>query len=97
MYNPTKITKYGVLVRMVCEALSGYVCNMDIHAAEWKKLEDIVLPLLDRNLGQNHHIYLDNFSDSMKLAETLLDRMVRVCGTMRANRGIPRDLDQEAS
>ena len=31
----------------------------------------------------------------MKLAETLLDRNVRVCGTMTANRGIPQDLEGE--
>jgi len=32
----------------------------------------------------------------MRLAQTLLDRNVRVCGTMRANRGgIPRDLEEE--
>jgi len=30
-YNPGKITKYGVLVRMVCEAVSGYICNMEIY------------------------------------------------------------------
>jgi hypothetical protein len=59
---------------MVWEALSGYVCNMDIYAAEWKKLEDTVLSLLGRNLGHNHHIYLDNFYDSVKVAKTLLDR-----------------------
>jgi len=27
-YNPEKITKYGELVRMVCEAVLGYICNM---------------------------------------------------------------------
>jgi hypothetical protein len=43
----------------------------------------------------NHHLYQDNFYNSVKLAETLLDRNVRVCGTMRANRGIPRDLEGE--
>jgi hypothetical protein len=85
-YNPGKITKYGVLVRMVCEAVSGYVCNMDRYAGEGKKLENTVLSLLGRNLGQSHHIYLDNFYDSVKLAETLLDRKVRVCDTIRANR-----------
>jgi hypothetical protein len=36
--------------------------------------EDTVLSLLDRNLGQNHHMYLDNFYDSVNVAETLLDR-----------------------
>jgi hypothetical protein len=40
MYYPRKITKYRVLVRMVCEALSGYICKMAIYAAEGQKLED---------------------------------------------------------
>jgi hypothetical protein len=68
-----------------------------IYAAEGKNLEDTVLSLLDRNLGQNHHICLDNFCGSVKVAETLLARKVRICGTVRANRGIPPDLEWEAS
>jgi hypothetical protein len=48
---------------------------------------------LDRNLGQNCHIYPGKFYSSVWLAQTLLDRYVRVCGTMRSNRGIPRDLE----
>jgi hypothetical protein len=31
----------------------------------------------------------------MKLAETLLDKNTNICGTMRANRGITRDLEKE--
>jgi hypothetical protein len=27
-YNPGKVTKYVVLVRMMCEVVSGYICNM---------------------------------------------------------------------
>jgi hypothetical protein len=42
-YNPNEKTKYGLLVRMVCDAVSGYVCNMGIYAAEGKKLQDTVL------------------------------------------------------
>jgi len=84
-YNPGKITKYGVLERMECEALSGYICNMEIYSAEGKKLEDTVLSLLDINLGQNHHVYQDNYYNSVRLAQTLLDRNMRVFGTMRAN------------
>jgi hypothetical protein len=68
---------------------------MDIYAAEGKKLQDKVLSLLDRNLGHNHHLYQDHFYNSVKLAETLLDRNVRVCGTMRNNRGIPHELEGE--
>ena len=54
-----------------------------------------VLSLLDRNLDQNHHIYQDNFYNSVRWADTLLDRKVRVWGTMRVNRGIPRDLEED--
>jgi len=77
-YNIGKIAKYGVLVRMVCEAVSGYICNMLIYSAEGKKLEDMVLSLLDRNLGQNHYVYQDNYYNSVRLAQTLLDRKTRV-------------------
>jgi hypothetical protein len=84
MYNPGKITKYGALVRMVCEVVSGYVCDLEIYSAEGKELEDRVLPLLDRNVGQNRHVYQDNFYNCVRSAQTLLDRNVRVCGTMRA-------------
>ena len=72
-YNPGKITKYGVLARMVCEAVSGYICNMEIYSAEGKKLEDTVLSLLGGNLGLNHHIYQDNYYNSVRLAQTLLE------------------------
>jgi hypothetical protein len=58
-YNPGKITKYGVLVRMVCEAVTGYICNMEIYSAEAKRLEDTALSFLERNLSQNHHICQD--------------------------------------
>jgi len=50
---------------------------------------------LDRNLSQNHHIYQDNFYKSERLAQTSLDRNMRVCGTMGVNRSIPRDLGGE--
>ena len=81
---------------MVCEAATGYICNMEIYAAEGKRLEDKVSSLLERDLGQDHHIYQDNFYNSVRLAETLLDRKLRVCGNMRAKRGIPLDLEREA-
>jgi len=44
--NPQKITKYGVTVWTVCEAVSGFICKMKIYADNGQKLEDTVL---DRN------------------------------------------------
>jgi len=34
---------------MVCEVVSGYICNKEIYSAVGKKLEDTLLSLLDRN------------------------------------------------
>ena len=39
MSNPGTI-KYGVLVWMVCEVVSGYVCKKKIHTGEGQNLED---------------------------------------------------------
>ena len=66
------------------EAISGYICNMEIYSAEGKKLEDTVLSLLDRNSGQNHQAIKTVFI-TVRLDQTSLDRNVRVCGSMRAN------------
>jgi hypothetical protein len=44
---------------MVCEAVSGYTCNTKIYTAKGKKLEAIIVSLLDRNLSQDHHIHQD--------------------------------------
>jgi len=55
---------------MVCEAVLGYICNMEVYSAEGKKLEDTVLSLLDRNLGLNRHIYQGDVYNSVRLAQT---------------------------
>lgn len=94
-YNPAKITKYGILVRMLCEAKSGYICNMNIYTAEGKKLDETIMSVLENNLNVNHHVYQDNFYNSVKLGENLLQHKTRICGTMRANRGIPAQLENE--
>jgi hypothetical protein len=82
-------------VKKVCEAVSGYICNMEIYSAEGKMLEDTVLSLLDRYLGQNHHIYQDNFLYLCEISSNIINRNVRVCSTMTVNRGIPHDLEGE--
>jgi hypothetical protein len=57
------------------------------YTAEGQKFEDPVLSLLGRNPGQNHHINQENFYNSVRLAETLLERKGRFLGTMQATRG----------
>jgi hypothetical protein len=78
---------YGMLVRMEYEALSGYTCNVELYAREWKKFKNTLLSILDKHLDQNHHIY--------ELVKTLSDKKIRVCGIMRVNRGILHDLQRK--
>jgi hypothetical protein len=51
-YNPGKIIKYGLLVRVVSESTSGYIGNLEIYAGEGKKLQETILSLLEPYLDQ---------------------------------------------
>jgi hypothetical protein len=96
IYNPGKITKYGILIGMLCETTTWYISNMEIYAVQGKKLNDMVMSVLENNLGVQHHVYQDSFYNSVNLVGNLLKHKIRVCGTMRPNRGIPKDLEKEA-
>jgi len=78
---------------MLCEAVSGYICNMEIYSAEEEVGGHSVITFRQKLRPKSSH--QDNFYNSVRLAQTLLDRNVRVCGPMRANRGIPCDLEGE--
>jgi len=60
-YNPGKLIKYGLLVRMVTESTSGYILNLEIYAGEGKKLQETIFTLLEPYLDQNYHVYQDNY------------------------------------
>jgi hypothetical protein len=79
---------------MLCEAKTGCISNMEIYTAQGKKLIDTVVSVLENNVVAHHHVYQDNFYNSVNLAENLLKHNIRVCGTMRPNRGIPKDLEE---
>jgi hypothetical protein len=74
MYNPGKITKYGVLVRMVYEAVSGYICEMKIYTTEGRNLEVIFRQKLR---PESSHLS-SHFCNSVRLAETLLEGRARL-------------------
>ena len=94
-YNPGKLTKYGLLVHVVTESTSGYIGNLEIYSGEGKKLQETILSVLEPYLDQNYHVYQDNYYNSVATAEHLFSRKVRVCGTIRVNRGLPPDLKEE--
>jgi len=95
-YNPRKLIKYGLLVLMVTESTSGYILNLEIYAGEGKKLQEIIFTLLEPYLDQNYHVYQDNYYNHVTIAETLLSGQVRVCGTIRVNRGLPPEMKNES-
>ena len=81
-------------MRIVSEATTGYICNMEIYAAEGKKLDSTIFSVLQPNLDLWHHVYQDNYYNSVAIVEHLLQRKTRVCGTVRSNRGLPKSFVQ---
>jgi hypothetical protein len=55
-YNPGKIIKYGELVRMVCEAVSSYIRNIELYSAEGKKLDDSVITFRPKLRPKSLHL-----------------------------------------
>ena len=81
---------------MVTESTSGYILNLDIYAGERKKLQETIFTLLEPYLDQNYHVYQDNYYNHVTIVETLLSRQVRLCGTIRVNRGLPSEMKNES-
>lgn len=77
---------------MLCEAKSGYICNLELYCAVDKKLDQTIMSLLDKNIGLGCHVYMDNCYNSICAAELLLKNGIRVSGTIRANRGVPKSM-----
>jgi hypothetical protein len=96
IYNPSKITKYGILVQLVCESMSGYIHNMQIYDGKCGPLTETVSLLPEPYEGNSYHLYQDNYYNSVRLAEELFQKSIRVCGTIRVNRGLPTDMIEEA-
>jgi hypothetical protein len=74
---------------MVCEVVSGYICNMEMYSAEGKKLEDNFITFRQKLRPKSSH------EDKFYKCEisTNITRQICVCGTMRANRGTQSDLE----
>lgn len=89
VYNPSKIMKYGIFIRMLCDSSTGYIANFKLYSGAEQKLENMIMELLEHHLDKWHHLYMDNFHNSVGLARKLLLNKIRICGTIRSNRGLP--------
>lgn len=91
-YNPSKITKYGILIRMLCDSATGYISCFKLYCGVGQSLNTTIMELLRRSFGKWHHLYMDNLYNSVALAKELLLKQIRVCGTIRRDRGLPDSL-----
>lgn len=100
VYIKNKKSKYGIKFYELCSK-DGFVLNIEIYkgksnrddARGGSKLNSLVLRLLEPFLDKGHHIYLDNFYNSVGLSKMLLRRKTHTTGTLRSNRkGNPKEV-----
>ena len=89
VYNPQKPSKYGVKLYMICEAKTGYVLDFITYEGVSRSLRDIVFELLGAFLSKGYHVFMDNYYNSVSLAQELYDHHVHCSGTLRLLRGAP--------
>jgi hypothetical protein len=69
---------------------------MQIYDGKCGPLTETVSLLLEPYEGKGYHLYQDNYYNSVHLAEELLQKSIRVCGTIRVNHGFPKDMIEDA-
>ena len=71
-------------------------CVTEPEAASVRKSGRVVLHLMDGMLGQGRHVIVDNWYTSQVLGKLLFAYKTMITGTIKANRGIPAVLCEEA-
>ncbi|KAF9422075.1 hypothetical protein HW555_002096, partial [Spodoptera exigua] len=97
-YIKSKKARYGIKFYVLTTA-SGYILDMIMYRGKYasaetgKKTQNIVLKLLEPYVFKGHHVFMDNFYNSVELSQKLFDLRRLYCGTLRKNRkGNPRVL-----
>ncbi|XP_069176205.1 piggyBac transposable element-derived protein 4-like [Procambarus clarkii] len=94
VYNPNKPDKYGVKFYMLAEGTSGYIYKFDVYCGIGKTTVETVMGLMAPLVNKGYHLYMDNYYNSVSLTEQLREVGVYTCGTLRLQRGAPKDLQQ---
>ena len=71
VYNPKKPKKYGVKFFFVTKSHTGYVLDFSIYSGVFSTLRDTVLQLVDRFRDKGYHLFMDNYYNSIALAQEL--------------------------
>ena len=107
-YIPSKRARFRIKFYELCESSSGYLWNFVMHCGKsdhdqlatfappsFKLSARIVLHLSKNLLDLGYRIVCDNWFSSKKLAEYLILRKTLMLGTIRVNRGVPKELQNE--
>ena len=89
VYNPKKPKKYGVKLFFITESTTGYVLDFSVYAGVFSTLRDTVFGLVDRYRNQGYHLFMDNYYNSVSLAQELYEAGIHCSGTLRLVRGAP--------
>ena len=85
--------RYGIKVYLGYESQRGYICNLEVCTRKPRPVKkNLVLELLGAQmLHKGYHLYQDNYYNSVELSEMLLEKDTKVCGTLRLERGVPKE------
>lgn len=90
-YIKNKKYKYGIKFYEPCTP-DGYVLNIEIYkgktdgVANGSKINDLVNRLMKPYLNKGHHLYMDNYYNSIDLSNQLFKQKTHTTGTLRRNR-----------
>lgn len=90
-YMKNKRHKYGIKFYELCTT-DGYVLSAEIYKGKnventsSSKVNDLVLRLMRPYLKKGHHLFMDNFYNSVGLSKILLENKTHTTGTLRSNR-----------
>jgi Transposase IS4 len=91
VYCPFKPDKWGIKFYIIAESSTSYVYNLRIVGVH-SSLDSTVNELCANLCNANRVLFMDNFYNSFKLSEALLDKGIYICGTLRDRRGGPKNL-----
>ena len=89
VYSPQKPIHYCIRSYILCSSETGYCYSLRPYCGVHVTLADTVTGLLGDLTGKGYRLFMDNFYNSIKLSEQLLELKTHTCGTLRNNRGAP--------
>ena len=89
--SPIKESKQGIKLYILAESETGFVSNFMIYSGARSSTSEIVSDLLKDFKNKNYHVYMNEFYNSVKLSEKLLQEKIYTCGTshLHHTRGAP--------